>query len=130
MIKYSREFFKKSFTSDTMKSAYMMAVKWYSTNVLSKAEFVNVHVQFVKELDKDELPTITVHLFAVIDGEKEVMNQFCECCKEVHKSFYMNEDMGCNSCSAISFQKRVEEKSRIKKDYYRDLLRQHGGMDE
>ena len=36
MIKYSREFYKKSFTADTMKLAYMSAVKWYSTNVLSK----------------------------------------------------------------------------------------------
>lgn len=48
MIKYSREFYKKSFTADTMKLVYMSAVKWYSTNVLSKAEFVNVQVQFIK----------------------------------------------------------------------------------
>lgn len=127
MIKYSREFYKKSFTADTMKSAYMSAVKWYSTNVLSKAEFVNVHVQFIKE-DKGESPTITVHLFAVQDGEEDVMAKHCECCKEMHHSFFINEDTHCNRCSALGFQKRLEQKINIKKEWYKELLRKHGGI--
>ena len=86
MIKYSRELYKKSFTADTMKSAYMLAVKWYSTNVLSKAEFVNVQVQFIKE-NKYKYPTVTIRLFAVQDGEKDVMFQHCQCCKEMHHNF-------------------------------------------
>lgn len=127
MIKYSQEFYKKSFTADNMKSAYMLAVKWYSTNVLSKAEFVNVHVQFVKE-DKRELPTITVHLFAVQDGEEEVMAQHCQCCKEMHSNFFINEDTHCSRCSALGFQNRLGQKINIKKDWYKELLRKHGGM--
>lgn len=128
MIKYSQEFFKKSFTADSMKSAYLSAVKWYSTNVLSKAEFINVHVQFIKE-DKEESPTITIHLFAVQDGEKDVMAQHCQCCKEMHHSFFINEDTHCSRCSALGFQNRLEQKINIKKDWYKELLRKHGGMD-
>ena len=128
MIKYSQEFFKKSFTADSMKSAYLSAVKWYSTNVLSKAEFVNVHVQFIKENDKS--PTITIHLFAVQDGEKDVMTHHCECCKEMHHSFFINEDTNCNRCSALGFQNRLEQKINIKKEWYKELLRKHGGMDK
>lgn len=126
MIKYSREFYKKSFTADTMKAAYMSAVKWYSTNVLSKAEFVNVHVQFIKE-DKCEYPTITIHLFAVQDGEQDVMTQHCECCREMHNSFFINEDTYCGRCSAAGFQRRLEKKIDIKMSYYKGMLRKQLG---
>lgn len=127
MISYSQEFFKKSFTADSMKSAYLSAAKWYSTNILSKAEFINVHVQFVKE-DKDKFPTITIYLFAVQDGEKDIMIQHCKCCKEMHQSFFINENTHCDKCSALGFQNRLEQKINIKKDWYRELLRKHGGM--
>lgn len=126
MIKYSQEFFKKSFTADSMKSAYLLAVKWYSTNVLSKAEFTNVHVQFVKE-NKSEFPTITIHLFAVQDGEQDVMNQHCQCCREMHHSFFINEDTHCDRCSALGFQRRLEQKVGIKSSWYKELLRKLGG---
>ena len=129
MIKYSREFFKKSFTADTMKSAYLSACKWYSTNVLSKAEFVNVHVQFVKE-DKNESPTVTIRLFAVQDGEKEVLKEHCECCKQMHQSFFINEDTHCDRCSALGFQNRLMRGISVKRDWYRQLLKRFGGMDE
>ena len=129
MIKYSQEFFKKSFSDDDMKSAYLSAVKWYSTNILSKVEFKNVHVQFIKE-DETEYPTITIHLFAVQDGEKDVMEQHCQCCREMHHSFFINEDTNCNRCSALGFQNRLEQKTNIKKDWYKELLRKHGGVDK
>lgn len=121
MIKYSREFYKKSFTAGTMKSAYMSAVKWFSTNVLSKAEFDNVHVQFIKEMN-EEFPTVTAHLFAVQDGEKDVMEQHCRCCREMHHSFFINEDTHCSRCSALGFQKRLEEKVNAKRTWYKEKL--------
>lgn len=124
MIKYAKAFFKKSFTADNMKLAYMSAVKWYSTNVLSKAEFTNVYVQFTKETES-EYPTITIHLFAVQDGEKDVMAQHCECCREMHRSFFVNEDTHCNRCSALGFQNRLEQKINIKKSYYKEKLRKY-----
>lgn len=127
MIKYSREFFKKSFEADSMKSAYLSACKWFSTNVLSKAEFKNVHVQFVKE-DKTEFPTVTVHLFAVQDNEADVLREHCECCKEMHHAFFINENTNCNRCSAMGFQNRLERGMTIKRDWYRDLLKKTGGM--
>lgn len=127
MITYGKEFYKKSFAADDMKSAYLSAAKWYATNVLSKAEFSNVQVQFVKETDRG-LPTITIHLFAVQDGEKDVMAQHCQCCREMHHSFFINEDTNCNRCSALGFQNRLERKINIKKDWYKELLRKLGGI--
>lgn len=122
MVKFSTEFFRKTFKADNMKTAYLSAVKWYSTNVLSKVEFANVHVQFEKITD-GESPAITIHLFAVQDGEKDIMSQHCQCCKEMHSSFFINEDTHCGRCSALGFQKRLEQKIGIKKGYYKEMLR-------
>lgn len=69
-IHFSEEFYKRSFTADDMKSAYLKAVKWYASNVLSKAELQRVHVEFIKD---EQSPTITIHLFAVLDDEQEVL---------------------------------------------------------
>lgn len=122
MIKYSEEFYSKSFTAKSMKEAYMKAVKWYSTNVLSKVEFKNVHVQFIKE-DEDKFPTITIHLFAVLDNQEDVKEEHCKICKEMHHSFFINEDTHCSRCSALGFQNRMERKINIKKGYYKEMLR-------
>jgi predicted HAD superfamily hydrolase len=126
MIKYSKEFFKKSFTADTMKAAYLSAVKWYSTNVISKDEFANVHIKFVKN-DKGEYPTVTIHLFAVLDGQEDVMNKHCEICKEMHHAFFMNEEARCDRCNAFSFQNRLKQKIDVKGEWYKELLRKYGG---
>ena len=104
-----------------MKEAYLKAVKWFSTNVLSKAEFTNVQAQYVKD-NEGESPTITIHLFAVLDGEKDILAKHCEICKEVQRSFFRNEDTGCNRCNALAFQSRLDEKINIKKSYYREKL--------
>ena len=64
MIKMSQEFYKRHFTASTMKAAYMLAVKWYATNVLSKAELINVHAEFEKD---KQSPTVIIHLYAALD---------------------------------------------------------------
>lgn len=119
-IHFSEEFYKRSFTADDMKSAYLKAVKWYASNVLSKAELQRVHVEFIKD---EQSPTITIHLFAVLDDEKEVFSQHCKCCEEMHHSFFINENNNCNICAAKGYQNRMEQKIKIKRDYYKELLR-------
>lgn len=123
-IHFSEEFYKHSFTADDMKSAYLKAVKWYASNVLSKAELQRVHVEFIKD---EQSPTITIHLFAVLDDEQEVFSQHCKCCEEMHHSFFINENNNCNICAAKGYQNRMEQKIKIKikRDYYKELLRRH-----
>lgn len=121
-IHFSEEFYKRSFTADDMKSAYLKAVKWYASNVLSKAELQRVHVEFIKD---EQSPTITIHLFAVLDDEQEVFSQHCKRCEEMHHSFFINENNNCNICVAKGYQNRMEQKIKIKRDYYKELLRRH-----
>lgn len=121
MIKYSKEFFKKKFTADTMKNAYMNACKWYATNVLSKDELHNVLVEFVKEKN-EQLPTVVIRLSATL-SEDELRDRYCKICKETHSLFYMNHNYNCNKCEAKAYQVRTDDMLRVKLEYYRELLR-------
>ena len=121
MIKFSKEFFKKSFEADTMKNAYMNACKWYATNVLSKAELHNVQVEFVKETGR-QFPTVTIHLFAVL-SEDELRERHCKICREYHSLFFMNNNHSCNKCEVKAYQKRADEMLLIKLEYYKELLK-------
>lgn len=120
---FSQEFYQRSFTAGSMKEAYMLAVKWYATNVLSKDELHEVEVEFEKA---KQSPTVTIHLFAVLD-EKEVFDQHCKCCEEMHHSFFINENNNCNICAAKGYQNRIEQKIAIKKSYYVELLQRRLG---
>ena len=119
-IVYSKEFFKKKFTADTMKVAYMNACKWYATNVLSKDELHNVQIEFEKSA-KGEFPTVVIHLFAVL-SEKELRERYCKLCKESHSLFYMNQNFNCNRCEAKAYQARTDDMLMVKLEYYRQLI--------
>ena len=121
MITYSKEFFKKKFISDTMKSAYMNACKWYATNVLSKDELHHVQVEYEKGYDEQQLPTVTIHLFAVLD-EETLRERHCKICRETSSLFYMHTNSNCNKCEANAYQRRTDDMLRVKIEYYKELI--------
>ena len=120
-ITYSKEFFKKNFEADTMKSAYLKACKWYATNVLSKAELQNVQIEFEKSKDEQQFPTVTIHLFAVLN-EEELRERHCKVCREFHNLFYINQEFNCNRCDTKAYQKRADDMIGIKVSYYKEVL--------
>lgn len=120
-ITYSKEFFKKKFTADTMKNAYMNAVKWYATNVLSKDELHNVQVEFEKGYDEQQFPTVTIRLFATLD-EEALRERHCAICRETNSLFYMHKNSNCNKCEANAYQRRTDDMLRVKLEYYRELI--------
>ena len=103
-----------------MKEAYLTAVKWYSTNVISKDELHNVQVEFTKCV-KDDLPSITIRLYAIL-SEDELRERYCKLCRESHSLFYMNSNYNCNRCEAKAYQARTDDMLRIKLEYYRELI--------
>lgn len=120
--KFSQEFFRKDFLGENRKEAYKKANAWFAKKVLSHDDFVNVHCKFVK--DEEQYNKITLILFAVVDSEEEVMKEHCKCCKEFHSSFLLNMDINCSRCTAKGYEKRLQEKAIIKKEYYKDLLKE------
>lgn len=119
-IRYSKEFYKKTFIGETMKDAYLKACKWYATNVMHKDELHNVQVEFEK-LSGEQLPTVVIHLFAVL-SENELRDRFCKICRESHSMFYMNQTVNCNKCEAKAYQTRTDDMLRVKLEYYRGLI--------
>lgn len=126
-IYYSKEFFRKKFSAETMKKAYMDACKWYSTNVISKDELHSVQIEFEKINSKD-LPTIVIHLYAVL-SEDELRERLCKICRESHSVFYMNNYVDCSRCEAKAYQARTDDMLRVKLEYYHSLILKHAKED-
>lgn len=116
---YSQKIGSKVFRGVSTKEAYMKSIKWYASNIIAKDELHNVQVEFVKD-EKER--KVTLLLFAVLP-EKEVLEQHCENCKEMHRSFFINEDTHCDRCSTLGYQKRLERHLSVKVGYYKELLR-------
>ena len=119
MIVYSEEFGKKVFEGPTRKEAYLSAAKWVASNVLSKDELQNTLVKFEKD---KQFPTITVRLYVTID-DTEIKDEHCKICKETHSSFFINENYNCSRCNSNSYQRRIDAVVRVKKEYYRGVMR-------
>lgn len=101
----------------------MKAVKWYASNVLAKNELHNVCVEYEKD---KQSPIVTIHLYVTME-EAEVRQSHCEICREFHKSFFINEAENCNSCSVSGYQKRLDQRIKVKQEFYRELLRKREG---
>lgn len=100
----------KQFSANTRKDAYLKAVKWVATNVISKDELKDVIVKYEKDI---QYPTITVHLFVSVD-EEYVGERHCKICNETHKAFFISEETNCSWCKVSAYRKRLEEIVNVK----------------
>lgn len=119
-MRFAKQITQKVFKDVTTKEAYMKAVKWYASNIIAREELHEVQVEFIKGTNQ-----VTLKLYATLQ-EESTRNDHCEICKEMHKSFFINEATNCNSCKMLAYQKRLEQKMSIKSQYYKELLRKIG----
>ena len=115
-ICFSEQFAQKTFNGTSVKDTYLKACNWYASNVIAVDQLQEVQVEYIKGINQ-----VTIKLYAVLT-ESEVMEQHCQCCKEMHHSFFINEDTACNRCSAMAYQRRLERKISTKAGYYKQLL--------
>lgn len=116
-IMYCQQLAKKTFHGVDRKDAYLRAAKWYASVVLASDKFHGVLAEYIKLDDGG----VVLTLWASVD-ESDVLDEHCQLCREMHSSFFINEDTNCNRCSAISLHKRIEWKMGIKMDYYKETL--------
>lgn len=116
-ICYSKQFAQKTFKGATTKDAYMKAVKWYASNIIARDELHEVQVEFVKGINQ-----VTLKLYAVMP-EQVVRDNHCAICREMHKSFFINEANNCNVCNASAYQRRLDQKMSVKYQYYKELFK-------
>lgn len=115
---YARKFGQKTFSGDNAKDAYMKAVKWYATTIISKSHLHGIHVEFQKH---DLEPKVTVVLWSSLP-EGEVREAHCKICKEVHTVFYSNTGYDCTRCNVLAYLKRLEQKAGIKASYCKEVV--------
>lgn len=119
-ICFSKMFAQKTFKGATTKDAYMKAVKWYASNVIAVDELHEVQVEFIKGTNQ-----VTIKLYTVLQ-EQTVRENHCAICKEMHKSFFINEANNCGACKVSAYQRRLEQKISVKATYYRELFGKSG----
>lgn len=50
----------------------------------------------------------------------QVQHEFCSVCKEIHTSFFMNENSNCERCNLKAYLKRLKQKANISKGFYKN----------
>lgn len=118
---YSKQIASVEFRADTIKEAYMKAVKWYASSIIAKDKLHNIQVEFVKR-EEDDSKAVILKLFAVL-SENESMESQCKCCKEMNALFFIGKQTDCSKCQIASYEKRLNDMISIKSKYYADLLK-------
>ena len=105
--KYSEKFYEISFSDKISKQAYLNACKWLAKNVYSKVELSKyVSVQIIKDTER-QLPTFTVILYITVD-EKEMKDNYCSKCKNLHTIMYAIDKPNCSSCKMEGYRRYMD----------------------
>ena len=107
------------FSHEDAKKAYMMGCKKVA-KYISKPERP-ANLTFSVERTKDEIPTFIFTVFAKIDMG-EAQRTYCKICKEMHSSFFVNEEYNCSRCNLKAYLHRVKQSSNVSKGYYKKLI--------
>lgn len=121
---YSKRILKKDFFDKKSKDAYMQVCRYLAENVISNAEISGSISYTITKGGYDEekgVHKFTLELYVKID-ETDVLNQHCNVCKETHSSFFISEETNCNWCKINAFQRRIEDKMKIKQTYIKDKM--------
>lgn len=118
MVVYSECFGKKEFKGKTRKESYLKATKWVALNIISGVELKDIMVRY--EVD-DQYPTTTIYLYAGLD-EKSLREKHCRICKEMHHSFFIDENCNCDWCTTKAYQRRTDDMLKEKESYYKEKI--------
>lgn len=117
-----RKYYKKRFVGSSTKEAYLNACKWVASNVIRIDELArNTSIKYIKEEADEQLPTITVILYAIVN-EDEIRERHCKLCKETHSLFFINENCNCSWCNTSAYGRRCDDFLKKKVDFCYGLL--------
>ena len=119
----SQQFFSKDFADDVPKEAYLKACAWVAKVVLSKSSKVEVSnlTWKISPVSKTDLPTYRLELFVTYD-EEDVNSSMCEVCKQLHSSFFSNNEFNCSKCNKEAYRKREQQKLDVGCGWYNETI--------
>lgn len=117
-VYYCKQFFEKVFVGASVKDAYISATRWYANNIIANDKIHGVCVEFIRNKTEHK---ILMRVYSNL-AEGEVRDQHCECCREMHHAFFINQEADCNRCNMLGFQKRLDHKIDIKANYCKEQI--------
>lgn len=103
--------------SDNEKEAYIDGCKKYAKYIAS-SKYKNLMLKVDRTSVKGEF-VFTIFTNVELSGDQK---NFCKMCKEIHSSFFVNEEYNCNRCNLKTFLLREEQKLRISKQFYKEKM--------
>lgn len=104
--------------ANTEKEAYLKGCKKTAKYIASKK--YQKFSMTVKRVP-NSTNTFLFTLYTNLDLNEE-MKHYCKMCKEYHCSFFVNEEYNCNRCNLKSFMERAKEKTKVSKNYYKEMM--------
>ena len=115
-MQISEKYFERTFKAAKSKDAYMKVCKWLAINIISNRHLQDSTWKITKVKETPNWTKFKLELFCTLD-DAEIADRFCKACKEVHCSFFINEEYNCNRCNMITFRKRLKESLDVKTTY-------------
>lgn len=100
------------------KDAYLKGCKRYAQYIAS-SQFQNISLK-VEHVEGNP-KALRFILLTTIDMREE-QEAFCKICKELHCSFYINEEYNCSRCNLKSFLRKLQHRTNISKGYYKSKI--------
>lgn len=107
------------FVDEKAKEAYLRGCKVLAPFIASgKYKFLSLKI----ERSESNKNAFVFTLYGDIDISCE-QKDFCKMCKEMHKAFFINEEYNCSRCNMKSLLKRLQQKSKIQREYFKTRLK-------
>jgi len=111
------KFYTQEFSAPTRKEAYWKACKWIAKYIVSKDKLKD---SFIK-IWTNENDSVIIDIYAGLEEDK-FMKEFCERCKQFHKSFFINQEYNCSTCKVKAYKDQMDQKLLTKKVYRQQRL--------
>lgn len=103
------------FASDNEKEAYIKGCKQLA-KFMASPKYTNLF--FKIERISSQKNTFKFTMYSEVDA-KEEQKHYCKLCKEMHHSFFINENYNCSRCNLKAYLKRIEQRGSVQKGYYK-----------
>jgi hypothetical protein len=120
----SQEIYKKKFSDEISKQAYLRACKWLAQNVYGNENIsknVSVKVEKLKLTKKDNLPTFQITLYFMYDEQIEAA-EYCHKCRQLHTILYSVDKPHCDECKMSAFLEIRNEHMRISAETIESII--------
>lgn len=120
---YATKIFKKEFTHEVSKTAYLNACKWLAVNVYSNpsiSQYIMVNI-VKKPVKNNQDPVFEVTLYVFVD-ETKVSQDYCNNCKHLYNVFYSLDTPKCQECRLNGYKKSLEKNIQGIKTFCQEIL--------